>query len=334
MSRRDLAYSIAALTAGGLEILDAGTGWPALGSVQVGHSEVPVALFVAPVGLSQRNRDAVERRFQNPGSDRPIEVPPDHVPLLIGAWTNDPLVEVVNPVLVLADAGRRTGRTSRHSVFVRLEALKTATVQGWAESVSEVDERMTLFHPGLLPAVAFASSIDVALPERSAAIAVSASGLLENVPTQPLSLEAAERARRSILSLVRDARFARDVVRAYAGLCALCGLDLGLVQGAHIYPASAPGSSDEIWNGVCLCSNHHAAFDRHLLWIDPDDRAVIVNPVVVEQAADNSAAATFVQSTSSMLRPPDDLTLAPMADMFVRRYDFFEGRYDWATGLG
>lgn len=235
MSRRDLAYSIAALTEGGLEILDAGTGWPALGSVQVGHSVVPVALFVAPVGLSQRNRDAVERRFQNPGSDRPIEVPPDHVPLLIGAWTHDPLVEVVNPVLVLAEAGRRAGLTSRHSVFVRLEALQTATVQGWAESVSEVGERMTLFHPGLLPTVAFASSIDVALPERSAAIAVSASGLLEEVPEQALPLDVAERARRSILSLVRDARFARDVVRAYAGLCALCGLDLGLVQrGAHL----------------------------------------------------------------------------------------------------
>ena len=331
MSRRDLAYSVAELTDGGVTLVDARAGWPALGRVEVGDSVVPVALFVAPVGLSQRNRDSVERRFQNPGSDRPIEVPPHHVPLLVGVWTDDPFVEVRNPVLVLADTGRRTGLTTRYSVFVRLEALQTATVQGWAESVSEVGERMTLFHPGLLPTVALASSIDVALPERNAAIAVSASGLLESVPEQPISFEAAERARRSVLSLVRDAQFARDVVRAYAGLCALCGLDLGLVQGAHIYPASAPGSSDEIRNGVCLCNNHHAAFDRHLLWIDPDNRAVIVNPIVVEQAADNSAAATFVQSTSSTLRPPDDPTLAPATEVFIRRYEYFEGRYDWVA---
>lgn len=256
MSRRDLAYSVAELTDGGLTILDAGIGWPALGRVEVGDSVVPVALFAAPVGLSQRDRDGVERRFQNPGSDRPIEVPPDHVALLLGVWTDDPLVEVLNPVLVLADAGRRTGLTTRHSVFVRLEALQAATVQGWAESVNEVGERMTLFDPGLLPTVALSSSIDVALPERSAAIAVSASGLLDSDPEQTLAFDAAERARRSVLSLVRDARFARDVVRAYAGLCALCGLDLGLVQGAHIYPASAPGSSDEIWNGVCLRLSH------------------------------------------------------------------------------
>jgi hypothetical protein len=330
VNRRDLAHFLTELTAGGLTILDARSGWPALGTVEVGDSRVPVAVFVAPIGLSQRGRDDVERRFQNPDSDRPIVVPPDHVPLLLGVWTDDPLVAVLNPVLVLADADRRRGLTTRYSVFVRLEALQTATVQGWAESVSEVGERMILFHPGLLPSIAFATSVGVALPERDAAIAVSASGLLEKAP-DPLAFDAAERARRSVLSLVRDARFARDVVRAYAGLCALCGLDLGLVQGAHIYPASAPGSSDEIWNGVCLCSNHHAAFDRHLLWIDPDDRAVIVNPVVVEQAADNSAAATFVQLTSSTLRPPDDPTSAPAADMFVRRYEYFEGRYDWVA---
>lgn len=298
--------------------------------MKVGDNALPVAVFVAPIGLSQRNRDDVERRFQNPGGDRPIEVPPGHVPLLLGVWTQDPHVAVPNPVLVLADAGRRKGLTTRHSVFVRLDALQAATANGWAESVSDVDERMTMFHPGLLPIVAFASSMDVALPERDAAIAVAASGLLGPLP-ESAAFEPAERARRSALSLVRDARFARDVVRAYGGFCALCGLDLGLVQGAHIYPASAPGSSDEVWNGLCLCSNHHAAFDRHLLWIDPDERAVVLSPIVIEQVDDNSAAATFVQSTSSTLRPPGDPTLGPAAGMFVRRYEHFEGRYDWVT---
>lgn len=78
-----------------------------------------------------------------------------------------------------------------------------------------------------------------------------------------------------------------------------------------------------------LCSNHHAAFDRHLLWIDPDDRAVVLSPMVLEQVHNNDAAATFVQSTSPTLRPPEEPTLAPAADMFVRQYEHFEGRYDW-----
>ena len=53
-----------------------------------------------------------------------------------------------------------------------------------------------------------------------------------------------------------------------------------LVQGAHIYPARASDSPDKVWNGLALCSNHHTAFDRHLIWVEPSSRRVLLHEEV------------------------------------------------------
>jgi hypothetical protein len=64
--RADVAAHIAALVGDGvLRIGDPGSGWPSLGTLVVDGVPVPVSLFVASVGLSHRERDEVERRFQN-----------------------------------------------------------------------------------------------------------------------------------------------------------------------------------------------------------------------------------------------------------------------------
>ncbi len=93
--------------------------------------------------------------------------------------------------------------------------------------------------------------------------ATTASGLLTS-PTPA----AAERARKAASVLVRDAKFSQDVRNAYGAKCAMCGLGIELVEGAHILPVSAPGSTDAVSNGIALCRNHHRAFDTHRLHID------------------------------------------------------------------
>lgn len=59
----------------------------------------------------------------------------------------------------------------------------------------------------------------------------------------------------------RDARFGPLVKKEYDFSCAVCGMQLGIVEGAHIIPASAADGEDEIWNGIALCPNHHKLFD-------------------------------------------------------------------------
>jgi putative restriction endonuclease len=45
----------------------------------------------------------------------------------------------------------------------------------------------------------------------------------------------------------------------------MCGIQLRLVEAAHILPVADPQSTDETQNGVALCSLHHDAYDRNLI---------------------------------------------------------------------
>ena len=310
------------------DITDADLGWPAHGTLVVDGSEAPVSLFVAPVGLSHRNRDEVERRFQNPGSNRPIVLEPGRRPLLLGLWETDPMVAVERPILVSADPFHRVDRTTRFSVFVSTTALRTALETGWSEGVNSVGESIRCFAPPLL-ALSYAADLDQAPPATSAMqAAIEGSGLL-TVGEAELPA-AAERARRAGSTLVRDARFSRRVIDAYGGLCAMCGLDVELVQGAHIYPVSAPGSHDEPWNGLALCPNHHLAFDRHLVAVDIETRAIVFHPAVIDQAPGQPRCPSARQWDVRSARRANGSGLCdPMSEMLRKRYEHYADYYRW-----
>ncbi|MCX7309927.1 MAG: HNH endonuclease, partial [Afipia sp.] len=57
---------------------------------------------------------------------------------------------------------------------------------------------------------------------------------------------------------------------AYRNRCAMCGMQLRLLDGAHILPVAEPDSTDETSNGIALCALHHRAFDKSLVTFDPD----------------------------------------------------------------
>ena len=87
---------------------------------------------------------------------------------------------------------------------------------------------------------------------------------------------AAERryALREVKYRLHQASFREAVITAYDGRCALSGLpEPMLLDAAHIVP-----DRDERWgqpvvpNGIPLSKIHHAAFDAHLIGIDPDYR--------------------------------------------------------------
>lgn len=324
MTRRALVGRIQELVGSSvLELEDPQQGWPALALVHVPGQSIPVAMFVGPVGLSHRERDHVERRFQNPGTRRPIVIPPGRLPLLIGLWEDDPLVDPPSPVLVSADARRREGRTTRYSVFAYLDALMVAATTGWFSGESGAGERVSCFQPILFASLVAAEELGVPLPAEQARLAaVDALGDESDAPE--------ERQRRITSSLVRLARFRREVADAYSGRCAMCELGLGLVESAHVFPAAAEGAEDEVWNGVALCRNHHGALDRHLVWVDPDTREIRLHPSVTEARSINAAHMNFADGTRRTLAEPGRLEARPRASVFRRRYAHYEGRYDWA----
>ena len=242
-------------------------------------------------------------------------------PVLIGLWE-----EALRPVLVGMDAELRIGKETRQSLFIPLLTLNQAAESGWSEHYSTSDELIIAFHPALLPAYLDLRLRGTQIGGPDLRSVLGASGLLDD-SEQP----AAERVRRSVPQLVRSSSFGASVVAAYGGVCAMCGFDFGLVQGAHIYPAAAPNSADEVKNGIALCSNHHTAFDAHLVFVDPDEATVQLNPEFHRNVSRSDACEAFVATTFAQLARPRRRADWPSSDAFLQRYDYFAGKYDWAA---
>ena len=328
MRRPEVVARIAELVGGGLlTIASPQAGWPSDGMVNLGGKLVPVSVFAGPVTLSHRDRDEYERRFQNPGQNHPIVIDPHRYPLLLGLLESDQALHIDRPVLVLADPVRREDRNTRFSVFASTASLAEAGRKGWSEDYSGSGETVRCFYPELLPVVVAALLDDAIPPAMAVQAAIEGSGLPQ--AAEPDIPAAAERARRAASTLVRDARFSRQVITAYNARCAMCGLDAGLVEAAHIYPAAAPGSHDEPWNGIALCPNHHLAFDRHMLAVHPGTRQIIFSPDIHDQLPDESAMQAFITSTFGQLAEPADNTAVPPAGMFTNRYHYFAPSYTW-----
>jgi len=318
--RTDLLAELAGLTNGAIRVVDEQTGWP--GIVQVGPKAALVSLHVGRVGLSGRGRDAVERRYQNPAACPPIVANAGTAPMLLGLWTQEN-----SAVIVAHDAYRRLGPGgTRDSFFVGLVALRTAASTGWAEYVNASGERIVAFRPELFPMYAEMFLSNVLIDPVTVASVLSSAGVAQGDPAS------VERARRATSVLVRDEKFRNNVVAAYGGCCAMCGLGLSLVEGAHIYPASAPGSSDEVHNGLALCPSHHRAFDRYYLWIDPGAREILIRPDIKAQATASPAAMAFLSSTVSVLGEPLNLRHRPTDQAIAARNDYYADAYSWASG--
>jgi len=88
--------------------------------------------------------------------------------------------------------------------------------------------------------------------------------------------DSAERryALRSVKQRLHQASFREAVIAAYKGRCALSGLpEARLLDAAHIIPDRHQQLGQPLVpNGIPLSKLHHAAFDAHLIGIDPDYR--------------------------------------------------------------
>jgi len=79
---------------------------------------------------------------------------------------------------------------------------------------------------------------------------------------------------------LRDPNFRKKVYLAYENRCAFSGIQLDLVEAAHIIPHSHELGTDEIQNGICLSPLHHKAFDAGLVFIDEEYNIKINNDKV------------------------------------------------------
>lgn len=209
-------------------------------------------------------RAADEYRIQFTGV-----VPQEHgdaVTLLLG-WHSG------YEVFAAWDIRRHGGQdSSSPSAQIREEVLSQAHARQFAIGTRANGEIVVAFRPEFLVDYARNAS---ALHRTGDVMDL---GLLNEVDatsdTEMARIEDPER-RRVVVTIVRryrEADFRRRVLGAYGHRCAMCGIQLELIDAAHILPVVADNSTDETNNGVALCKLHHAAFDRNLVSFNEEFR--------------------------------------------------------------
>ena len=138
---------------------------------------------------------------------------------------------------------------------------------------------------------------------------------------------ATEADRRYALRLVRQrlhqAEFRAAVIQAYGGRCALSRLpEPRLLDAAHITPDGDEAFGQPVVpNGLPLSKIHHAAFDAHLLGIDPDGVIHVAEALMAQRDGPVLEAMKGLQGTQ--LAPPRRAADAPDRDRLARRFELF-----------
>ena len=76
----------------------------------------------------------------------------------------------------------------------------------------------------------------------------------------------------------RNPQFRETVREAYGNRCAMCGVQLELIEAAHLVPHKDPRGLDTVRNGVALCGLHHRSLDTGLVHLDTSYN-ILINPV-------------------------------------------------------
>lgn len=136
---------------------------------------------------------------------------------------------------------------------------------------------------------------------------------------------AAERrhALRIVQQRLHQASFREAVIAAYDGRCALSRLpERTLLDAAHIIADRDEDLGQPIvQNGIPLSKIHHAAFDAHLIGIDPDRRIHIAERLLVQK--DGPILESLKQLQGTLLHTPRRSKDAPDRERLAQRFERF-----------
>jgi len=143
---------------------------------------------------------------------------------------------------------------------------------------------------------------------------------IESKLSKPLELtEGLARRMQVIQARPRRAAFRIAVKRLYGNRCAVCGSSLFApdgepeVESAHIYPKELDGS-DDVRNGICLCRQHHWAFDVGWFAVSDDHRVI-----VREELPDTQDYQFIRKYAGRKIRLPSESDMAPHPEFLRRR---------------
>jgi len=129
---------------------------------------------------------------------------------------------------------------------------------------------------------------------------------------------------RDVKHRLHQASFREAVIAAYNGRCALSGLpEPLLLDAAHIIAdRDEKYGQPVVPNGIPLSKIHHAAFDSHLIGIDPDFRIHVSKRLLTRH--DGPLLETLKQLDQEILHLPARSRDRPDRDRLAMRYEEFK----------
>lgn len=128
---------------------------------------------------------------------------------------------------------------------------------------------------------------------------------------------------RQVKQRLHQSSFREAVITAYNGRCALSGLpEQLLLDAAHIVADKDERLGQPVVpNGIPLSKIHHAAFDAHLIGIDPDCRIHVAGRLMGQN--DGPMLAALKGLHHAMLHLPSRVRDRPDRDRLAMRFDVF-----------
>ena len=164
------------------------------------------------------------------------------------------------------------------SIQVNINTIREAISNGFAFSRKGNDELALGFRPdNMLVYTLNSKSLHESGTDAEISELLSKKGGFKLITDDDVNSLAPERKRvvTKFLRLARNRDFRRKVMEAYEQKCCVTGLQFRLVDAAHVLPVGAPGSSDEVHNGLCLAPTYHRAYDLGLIYLTEDHKMML-----------------------------------------------------------
>ena len=163
------------------------------------------------------------------------------------------------------------------SIQLREAALDNAAADGFAIHNKGNEELAVAFRPDFLATyiVNLEALHDCGAIDAEIDVLQQLGGSQEHVTDTQVGEAIADPRRLAVLATKRALRasdFRNRVLVAYGHSCAMCGIQLRLLDAAHIVPVAHEESTDGTDNGVALCALHHRAYDGELVTFNAEFR--------------------------------------------------------------
>ena len=208
------------------------------------------------------------------------------------------------------------------SVYTRLSCMEDANIKGFSTYTDTNGQNVIMLRPELLGLYVENSTalhqVDATDEELQSIAEVYSNTPLGQPLVRPIEVNR-QRIRVTRTAYPRSPGFRQEVLEAYSHRCAMCGIQLDLIDAAHIVPHSHPKGVDTVNNGLALCTLHHRSFDTGLLYIE-DDYSIHVNSARVEHLRNMDRADGLEQYTQQLKRKlllPDNYYLFPELDNLI-----------------